>query len=43
MQKIEDDSTVTVPVPMHQELRIGTLLSIVRQSGLSRQVFEQQS
>lgn len=43
MQRIEGDSTVTVPVPMHRELRVGTLLSIIRQSGLPRHEFEQQS
>lgn len=34
MQKRDDDGTVTVPVPQHRELRTGTLLSIIRQSGL---------
>ena len=32
--------TTTVPVPDHHELRIGTLLSIIRQSGLQRSEFE---
>ena len=40
MQKRTDNSTVTVPVPMHDEIRIGTLQSIIRQSGLARQLFE---
>ena len=40
MQKKHLDSTVTVPVPNHSELRIGTLQSIVRQSGVSREEFE---
>ena len=40
MQKRSDNSTVTVPVPMHDEIRIGTLQSIIRQSGLPRQHFE---
>ena len=40
MQKRDGDTTVTVPVPMHNELRIGTLLSIIRQSGLSKAMFE---
>jgi len=40
MQRRTDDSTVTVPVPDHTELRVGTLLSIIRQSGLARSVFE---
>jgi predicted RNA binding protein YcfA (HicA-like mRNA interferase family) len=29
-----------VPVPMHREIRIGTLQSIIRQSGLPRSEFE---
>jgi predicted RNA binding protein YcfA (HicA-like mRNA interferase family) len=40
MQKRTADSTVTVPVPDHDELRIGTLRSIIRQSGVSRTDFE---
>jgi len=40
MQKKEEDTTITVPVPDHDELRIGTLLGIIRQSGLPRSVFE---
>lgn len=40
MQKAESDTTTTVPVPDHRELRVGTLLSIIRQSGLSRTLFE---
>ena len=40
MQKRIEASTVTVPVPMHDEIRIGTLQSIIRQSGLARQLFE---
>ena len=40
MQKRLDDTTITVPVPDHKELRIGTLMSIIRQSGLDRSVFE---
>ena len=32
--------TVTVPVPDHGEIRTGTLLSIIRQSGLPRAAFE---
>jgi len=41
MQKRVDATTVTVPVPSHRELRIGTLQSIIRQSGLSRAEFEE--
>lgn len=40
MQKQIDGSTVTVPVPDHATLRVGTLLSIIRQSGLGRDLFE---
>jgi predicted RNA binding protein YcfA (HicA-like mRNA interferase family) len=40
MQKRENQSTVTIPVPDHAEIRLGTLLSIVRQSGLPRAIFE---
>lgn len=40
MQKREGNSTRTVPVPNHDELRIGTLLGIIRQSGLPRELFE---
>ncbi|HEV2351739.1 MAG TPA: type II toxin-antitoxin system HicA family toxin [Terriglobia bacterium] len=34
MQKNVPDGTVTVPVPDHKELRIGTLQSIIRMSGV---------
>ena len=40
MQKKVGNSTVTIPVPEHDELRTGTLLGIIRQSGLSRALFE---
>ncbi|MBI3761062.1 MAG: type II toxin-antitoxin system HicA family toxin [Chloroflexi bacterium] len=40
MQKKEGDTTITVPVPDHDELRTGTLLGIIRQSGLPRSLFE---
>ncbi|MBA2647745.1 MAG: type II toxin-antitoxin system HicA family toxin [Pyrinomonadaceae bacterium] len=40
MQKRTDDSTITVPVPLHPELRIGTLQAIIRQSGVPRSEFE---
>jgi len=32
-------STVTVPVPDHKEIRVGTLMSIIRQSGLDKSLF----
>ena len=40
MQKKVEGSSITVPVPNHAELRIGTLQSIIRQSGLPRALFE---
>ena len=40
MQKKLDGSTLTIPVPNHRELKIGTLASIVRQSQLPRAEFE---
>jgi predicted RNA binding protein YcfA (HicA-like mRNA interferase family) len=40
MQLLLDDGTTTVPVPNHAELRLGTLRSIIRQSGVSRGEFE---
>jgi len=40
MQKKEEDTTISVPVPDHGELRRGTLLGIIRQSGLPRSLFE---
>jgi predicted RNA binding protein YcfA (HicA-like mRNA interferase family) len=40
MQRRTLEGTVTVPVPDHPELKIGTLLSIIRQSGLARAEFE---
>lgn len=40
MQLKSDDGTVTVPVPDHKEIRLGTLQSIVRQSGVPREEFQ---
>jgi predicted RNA binding protein YcfA (HicA-like mRNA interferase family) len=40
MQRTAGGRTRTVPVPDHPELRIGTLRSIIRQSGLPRALFE---
>ncbi|MCL4801095.1 MAG: type II toxin-antitoxin system HicA family toxin [Burkholderiales bacterium] len=40
MQKRTGATTVTVPVPLHDEIRVGTLQSIIRQSGLPRELFE---
>lgn len=40
MQRRMDRGTVTVPIHDHPELRIGTLQSIIRQSGIARAAFE---
>ena len=40
MQRTHEGGTTTVPVPDHRELRTGTLMSIIRQSGLRRTDFE---
>jgi predicted RNA binding protein YcfA (HicA-like mRNA interferase family) len=40
MQKQLPSTTITIPIPNHAELRIGTLQSIIRQSGLPRSEFE---
>jgi len=40
MQKKIEDSTITIPVPDHKEIRTGTLMSIIRQSRLDRSIFE---
>jgi len=40
MQKKLENTTVTVPIPDHKEVKRGTLLSIIRQSGIPREEFE---
>jgi predicted RNA binding protein YcfA (HicA-like mRNA interferase family) len=40
MQRRDAQSTITVPVPIHRELKVGTLQSIIRQSQLPRSLFE---
>ena len=40
MQKQTENSTITVPVPLHKEIKIETLHSIIRQSELSKRDFE---
>lgn len=40
MQKKVGETTITVPVPNHSEIKIGTLQSIIRQSKLNRDLFE---
>lgn len=41
MQKKTGNVTRTVPVPLHKEIKPGTLGSIIRQSGLERSLFEE--
>ena len=41
MQRRTDTGSATVPVPDHRELAMGTLLSIIRQSGIARAQFEE--
>jgi predicted RNA binding protein YcfA (HicA-like mRNA interferase family) len=40
MQRRSGGTTFTVTVPNHREIRVGTLQSIIRQSGLPRSAFE---
>ncbi len=40
MQKKLAHTTITVPVPNHPEIKLGTLQSIIRQSGIQRSEFE---
>ena len=42
MQRRTATGTVTVPVPDHHEIRLGTLQSIIRQSSIARSEFESQ-
>ncbi len=39
MQKKTNGRTITVPVPNHSEIKIGTLQSIIRQSEIPREYF----
>ena len=39
MQKKIGTSTITVPVPDHKEVRIGTLQAIIRKSEISKDIF----
>lgn len=40
MVKALPDTTITVPVPDHDTVKVGTLSSIIRLSGLPRELFE---
>jgi predicted RNA binding protein YcfA (HicA-like mRNA interferase family) len=42
MQKRVETATIAVPVPLHNPRRRGTLRSIIRQSGLPKELFEYQ-
>ena len=42
MQRRTVTGTMTVPVPDNHEIRLGTLRSIIRQSGIARSEFESQ-
>jgi predicted RNA binding protein YcfA (HicA-like mRNA interferase family) len=41
MQKKLPASTITVPIPNHKEIRIGTLKAIIKQSQIPPTEFEQ--
>ena len=41
MQLRTETTTISVPVPDHREIRVGTLLSVIRQSRLPRSLFEE--
>jgi predicted RNA binding protein YcfA (HicA-like mRNA interferase family) len=41
MQKRVGSSSITVPVPLHPDLKPGTLASIIRQSQLPKEFFEE--
>ncbi len=40
MQKAGKAGTITIPVPDHDELRVGTLKAIIRRSGLPHSEFK---
>ncbi|MBC7925182.1 MAG: type II toxin-antitoxin system HicA family toxin [Bryobacteraceae bacterium] len=40
VQKRTAEGTISVPIPLHDPVRRGTLLSIIRQSGLPKMLFE---
>ena len=40
MQRVLPNTTITAIVPLCDEVRLGTLSSIIRQSGLPRHLFE---
>lgn len=40
LQKRIEDLTIIFPIPLHKEIRIGTLISIIRQSQLDNNLFK---
>jgi hypothetical protein len=40
MQMQTEATTITVPVPLHDPLRRGTLQSVIRLSGVAKSLFE---
>jgi predicted RNA binding protein YcfA (HicA-like mRNA interferase family) len=43
MQRRLETTTITVPVPIHDPVRRGTLRSLIRQSELAKSLFEAES
>ena len=40
MRKTTPEGSITTVIPEHDEVKVGTLRSIIRQSGLARELFE---
>ena len=40
MQKEVGSKTITIPVPNHRGIKKGTLMSIIRQSGIPKEEFD---
>lgn len=40
LERKTDSGTIFVVVPNHKEVKLGTMVSIIRQSGLDRALFE---
>ena len=43
MQKKHNNTTKTVIIPDHKEIKTGTLQSVIRQSGLEKDIFEEKN
>ena len=39
LQRVSPEGAITVPVPNHRTVRLGTLQAIIRQSGVPREKF----